>query len=96
MRVIIVQQKISKAIEDIYPETMTDDQQFETDELVYTSIILHQFDAELRKVGQLNSTKELWERLEELYLVKSLPNKPFLLEKFLASKLILQKVLMIT
>ncbi|KAL2512555.1 CCHC-type domain-containing protein [Abeliophyllum distichum] len=41
----------------------------------------------LRKVGKLDSTKLLWEKLEELYLVKSLPNKLFLLEKFFSFKI---------
>lgn len=41
----------------------------------------------LRKVGKLEIAKALWEKLEELYLVKSLPNKLFLLERFFSFKI---------
>lgn len=68
MKGLLVQQKVSKV------EAMTTDQRNEADELVYTSIILHLPDQVLRKVGKHNDAKKLWEELEKLYLVKSLPN----------------------
>ncbi|CAA0813213.1 Unknown protein, partial [Striga hermonthica] len=43
------------------------------------------------KVGKLDSPKELWEKLQELYTETSLPNKLFLLEKFFRFKLDLSK-----
>lgn len=73
-----VQQKISKATEEDYHASMSTDQRAGTNELAYTSIILHLFDKVLRKVGKLDNAKALWEKLEDLYLVKSLPNKIFL------------------
>ncbi|CAI9772568.1 unnamed protein product [Fraxinus pennsylvanica] len=47
---ILVQQKVSKAITGDFPATMTRDQRTESDELAYTSIILHLSDQVLRKV----------------------------------------------
>ena len=87
MKGILVQQKISKALDGKYPETYTTEQKTEADELTYTSIILHLYDSVLRKVGKLDSTKELWEKLEKLYVKKSTPNKLFLLENFFSFKI---------
>lgn len=87
MRGVLVQQKVSKAITAEFLETMTDDQKKEANELAYTTIILHLSDQVLRKVGKKDTTKELWERLEELYLAKSLPNKLFFLERFFSFKI---------
>ena len=41
----------------------------------------------MRKVDEVKSTAELWKKLEQLYLVKSLPNKIFLLEQFFGFKM---------
>ena len=98
MKGILVQQKVSKALigfvkpstseegKEIVISDITEEQK-EMDELAYTSIILHLSDSVLRKVGKLDSTKELWERLESLYLTQSTPNKLFLLESFFSFKL---------
>lgn len=87
MRGVLVQQKVSKAITDEFPDTMTDDQKEESDELAYTSIILHLSDQVLRKVGKHDTAKALWDELEKLYIPKSLPNKLFLLEKFFSFRI---------
>lgn len=91
MRGVLVQQKVSKAITGEFPATMTDDQRLESDELAYTSIILHLSDQVLRKVGKLDSAKALWDKLEEQYMSKSLPNKLFLLERFFSFKIDMSK-----
>ncbi|KAL0407098.1 UNVERIFIED_CONTAM: cytochrome [Sesamum latifolium] len=44
-----------------------------------------------RKVGKLETAKELWDILEELFTETSLPSKLFLLEKFFRYKLDLSK-----
>ena len=49
---ILVQQKVSKALDRKYPETYTAKQKTEADELAYTSIILHLSDSVLRKQNQ--------------------------------------------
>ena len=87
MKGILVQQKVSKAIDDRYPEGTKEEQKLEADELAYTSIILHLSDSVLRKVGKLDTTKALWEKLEKLYVKKSTPNKLYLLETFFSFKI---------
>ena len=87
MRGVLVQQKVSKAIIDEFLDTMTDDQKEESDELAYTSIILHLSDQVSRKVGKHDTAKALWDELKKLYLPKSLPNKLFLLEKFFSFRI---------
>ena len=87
MKGILVQQKVSKAIDGKFPGNLTEVQKEEYDELAYTSIILHLSDTVLRKVGKLDSTKQLWEKLEDLYLLKSTPNKLYLLERFFSFKM---------
>ncbi|KAL2230353.1 UNVERIFIED_CONTAM: Retrovirus-related Pol polyprotein from transposon TNT 1-94 [Sesamum indicum] len=82
MKGILIQQKVFKAIEE---------KKKENDEFAYSSIILNLSDSVLRKVGKLESSKALWDRLEELYTEISLPNKLFLLEKFFRYKLDLSR-----
>jgi len=57
------------------------------DEVAYTSIILHLSNSILRKVGKLETTKELWEKLKKLYVKKSTSNKFYLLENFFSFKI---------
>lgn len=87
MKGILVQQKVSNAINDKFLADLTEAQKEEYDELTYTAIILHLSDTNLRKVGKLNSTKEFWQKLEDLYLLKSTPNKLYLLERFFSFKM---------
>lgn len=82
-----VKQKISKAITQEYPTIMTIDQRNKVDERAYTLIILHLFNQVLGKVEKLDTAKALWDKLEELYLVKSLPNKLFLMERLFSFKI---------
>ena len=84
---ILVQQKVSKAIDGKYPEGTKEEQKLEADELAYTSIILHLSDLVLRKVGKLDTTKALWEKLKKLYVKKSTPKKLYLLENFFSFKI---------
>lgn len=66
---------------------MTVDQRNKVDERAYTLIILHLFNQVLGKVEKLDTAKALWDKLEELYLVKSLPNKLFLMERLFSFKI---------
>ncbi|KAL2237702.1 UNVERIFIED_CONTAM: hypothetical protein Sindi_0961900 [Sesamum indicum] len=59
----------------------------ENDENAYSSMTLNLSDSMLRKVGEQNSARNLWEKLEQLYTETSLPSKLFLLEKFFRYKL---------
>lgn len=60
------------------------------DKLAYTFITLMSFD----KVEKLDITKLLRKMLEEVDFVKSLPNKPFLLDRFISFKVDSQKISM--
>ncbi|KAL0442085.1 UNVERIFIED_CONTAM: hypothetical protein Sradi_0147400 [Sesamum radiatum] len=91
MKGILIQQKVFKAIDGKYADNVSDDKKLENDEYVYSSIILNLSDSVIRKVGKQNSTKDLWNKLEELYTETSLPSKLFLLEKFFRYKLYLSK-----
>ena len=87
MRAVLIQQKVGKALDDSYPTTWNEDKKKEVDEIAFSTIILHLSDSILRKVDEAKSTAELWKKLEALYMVKTLPNKIFLLEKFFGFKM---------
>lgn len=36
----------------------------------------------MKNIGKLNATKEFWKRFEDLDLLKSTPNKLYLIERF--------------
>ncbi|KAL2237807.1 UNVERIFIED_CONTAM: hypothetical protein Sindi_0972400 [Sesamum indicum] len=91
MKGILIQQKVFKAIDGKYVENVSEEKKQENDEFAYSFIILNLSDTVLRKVGKQNSSKELWDKLEELYTETSLPSKLFLLEKFFRYKLDLSK-----
>ncbi|KAL2233632.1 UNVERIFIED_CONTAM: hypothetical protein Sindi_1543200 [Sesamum indicum] len=91
MKGILIQQKVFKAIDGKYAENISEEKKLENDEFAYSSIVLNLSDTVLRKVGKLESSKALWDKLEELFTEISLPNKLFLLEKFFRYKLDLSK-----
>ncbi|KAL2241037.1 UNVERIFIED_CONTAM: Retrovirus-related Pol polyprotein from transposon TNT 1-94 [Sesamum indicum] len=91
MKRILIQQRVFKAIDGNYLENVSEEKIQENDEFVYSSIILNLSDTVLRKVGKQNSSKDLWNKLKELYTETSLPSKLFLLEKFFKYKLDLSK-----
>ncbi|KAL0298095.1 UNVERIFIED_CONTAM: hypothetical protein Sangu_3161700 [Sesamum angustifolium] len=74
MKGILIQQKVFKAIDGKYADTVSDDKKLENDEYAYSSIFLNLSDSVIRKVGKQESAKELWNKLEELYTETSLPN----------------------
>ena len=87
MRAVLIQQKVGKVLDDSYQTTWNEDKKKEVDEIAFSTIILHLLDSILRKVDEAKSTAELWKKLEALYMVKTLPNKIFLLEKFFGFKM---------
>lgn len=56
-------------------------------EIAYTSIILYLSDTILWKIEKFDSTNELWKKLDDLYLFKSIPNKLYILEIFFNFKI---------
>ncbi|KAL0449220.1 UNVERIFIED_CONTAM: hypothetical protein Slati_1478400 [Sesamum latifolium] len=93
MKGILIQQKVFKAIDGKYSENISDEKRLENYEFAYSSIILNLSDTVIRKVDNLTTTKELWDKLEELYTESSLPSKLFLLEKFFRYKLDVSKTI---
>ncbi|KAL8490945.1 hypothetical protein ACS0TY_022814 [Phlomoides rotata] len=91
MKCILIQQRVFKAVDESYSANETEDKKTEMNEFALSSIVLNLSDSVLRKVGQLDFAKDLWNKLEELYNDSSLPSKLFLLEKFFQFKLDLNK-----
>ncbi|KAL2252587.1 UNVERIFIED_CONTAM: Retrovirus-related Pol polyprotein from transposon TNT 1-94 [Sesamum indicum] len=93
MKGILIQQKVFKAIDGRYSDSISKEKILKNDDYAYSSIILNLSDNVLRKVGKQNSARDLWEKLEELYTNVSLPSKLFLHEKFFRCKLDLSKTI---
>lgn len=82
MRALLVHQKVAKALdkpEDL-TEPLTESQKKEMDEIAFSLIILYLGDNVLRQVDCETTAASLWEKLEKLYISKSLPNKIYLKE----------------
>ncbi|KAL0402478.1 UNVERIFIED_CONTAM: Retrovirus-related Pol polyprotein from transposon TNT 1-94 [Sesamum latifolium] len=93
MKGILIQQKVFKAIDGKYPENISEEKQLKNDEFAYSSIILNLSDSVIRKVENQKSTRDLWDKLDELYTESSLPSKLILLEKFSRYKLDVSKTI---
>ncbi|KAL2472246.1 Retrovirus-related Pol polyprotein from transposon TNT 1-94 [Abeliophyllum distichum] len=91
MRAILVQQRVSKALDD--PETYPDELKEKSTEIVdmneiaYGSIILHLSDNIVRQVDGSKTARVLRSALDTLFLTKTLPNKIYLLEKLFIFKI---------
>lgn len=57
-------------------------------EKAHSSLILSLGDKVLREVAKLETTKEIWEKLEELYTVKTVANKLIPKQKLLSNKIV--------
>ncbi|KAL2231326.1 UNVERIFIED_CONTAM: Retrovirus-related Pol polyprotein from transposon TNT 1-94 [Sesamum indicum] len=73
MKGILIQQKVFKAIDGRYSDSISEEKVLENDEFAYSSIILNLSDNVLRKVGKQDTARDLWEKLEDLYTDVSLP-----------------------
>lgn len=82
MKVLLVQQKVAKALLELgkLPATLTKDEKEEMCGIAYSSIILHLVDNVLRRVSKIENVSELWVKLEELYMPKTLTNQIYLKE----------------
>ena len=67
IRVVLVQQKVAKAIDKTYTARTTEEKKAEIDEIALSSIIFHLSDLMLRKVDTIKTTSEMWEKLDEFY-----------------------------
>ena len=91
MRAVLIQQKVAKAIDNTYTAGLSDDKKKEMDEIALSTIILHLSDNVLRKVDDMQTTAAMWKKLEELYLVRSLPDRILLFEQFFGFKMDISK-----
>ncbi|MDV3183834.1 MAG: hypothetical protein Q8847_02655 [Sweet potato little leaf phytoplasma] len=93
MRALLVQEKVSKALDDpaTHPPTMTAAEKEEMLETAYSTIILYLADNVLRQVHEAKLALEVWSKLDALYLTRSLTNKLYLKEKFFGYKMDVSK-----
>lgn len=89
MKALLTQQKVAKVLLDPskLPANLTDDDKEEMREITHSTIILHLSDNVLRRVGKIEKVTELWSKLEELYMPKSLSSKIYLKERFFGFKM---------
>ncbi|KAL5581222.1 hypothetical protein UlMin_013664 [Ulmus minor] len=89
LKAILMQQKVDLALEEKpeFPATMTTYEKNEIFKTAYSSIFLHLSDNVLRQVSSYTTAATMWKKLDELYLVRSLPNKIYLLEQFFGFKM---------
>ncbi|PON33116.1 hypothetical protein PanWU01x14_355310, partial [Parasponia andersonii] len=89
MKVLLVQHKLQKALEDpaSLPATMSDTQKAELQENAYSIIVLYLADNVLRQINGEDTAYIAWNKLSELYLTKSLKNRILLKEKFFGFKM---------
>ena len=83
MRVVFVQQKCAKAIGDPsdFPEMMKSSDKQEILENVNSLLILNLTNNVLRQVDEEDTALKVWNKLDSLYMVKSLSNKIYLKEQ---------------
>ena len=84
-----MQLKVDMALDE-KPEllaTMTSFEKSEMFKTAYSTLFLHLSNNVLRQVDGLEIATEIWKKLDELYLAKSLPNKIYLLERFFGFKM---------
>ncbi|KAL5789775.1 hypothetical protein ACOSQ2_004663 [Xanthoceras sorbifolium] len=75
MRTVLVQSGVQKALKGVKPADMKDADWEDIDEKARSAIQLSLSDEVLREVISEKTTKALWEKLESLYLKKTLTNK---------------------
>ncbi|KAL8549278.1 hypothetical protein ACS0TY_008215 [Phlomoides rotata] len=80
MKCILIHQRVFKAIDESYSTNETADKKTEMNEIGLSSIVLNLSDSVLRKVGQMDSAKDLWNKLEELY--NDTPSVPYSMSHF--------------
>ncbi|CAA2996849.1 Hypothetical predicted protein [Olea europaea subsp. europaea] len=87
MRALLLKQKCAKAIDESWPDDMEETKKTELDETAWNFIFLHLSDNMLREIGETKTAAELWKKLEDTYLNKTMPNKVYLLKQFFCFKL---------
>lgn len=93
MKALLVQQKVAKALLDPgkLPVNLTEDEKEAMHEIAYSSIILHLYDNVVWRVSKVEKVIDLWEKLEELYMPKTVSNKIYLKDWLFRFKMDLPK-----
>ncbi|KAL5557712.1 hypothetical protein UlMin_033923 [Ulmus minor] len=95
MKAIMMQLKVDAAL-DKNPELPANMKSYEKSEMfktAYNIIFLHLTDNVLRQVDGLEIAAGTWKKIDELYLVKYLPNKIYLLEQLFGFKMDTKKTI---
>ncbi|KAL5573068.1 hypothetical protein UlMin_022665 [Ulmus minor] len=89
IKAIMMQLKVDVALDEKpeFPATMTSYEKSEIFKTTYSTLFLYLTDNMLRQVDGLETAAKIWKKLDELYMVKSLPNKICLLERFIGFKM---------
>ncbi|KAK0588992.1 hypothetical protein LWI29_008208 [Acer saccharum] len=89
VKALLSQQKILKAIEgpDKLPDSLNDEQKSDMLEMALVTIILNLSDNVLREVNDETTAYGVWNKLESLYMTKSLTNKIYLKERLFGFKM---------
>ncbi|XP_060667888.1 probable leucine-rich repeat receptor-like protein kinase At1g35710 [Ziziphus jujuba] len=74
MRAVLMQMKVARAIDGSFPADLLEGKRLEMDKIALSTIILHLSDSVLRKVDEVTTTSQMWNKLEQLYLVRDVKN----------------------
>ena len=91
MKCVLIQKKCFKDVSQVYAAIDTVEKKSEMNKNACASIYLNLSDSVMRKTGNLECAKTLWDKLSKLYTETSLSNKMFLLEKFFKFRLDMSK-----
>uniref|UniRef100_A0A803PJQ6 Retrovirus-related Pol polyprotein from transposon TNT 1-94 n=1 Tax=Cannabis sativa TaxID=3483 RepID=A0A803PJQ6_CANSA len=86
---ILIHQKVSKALKpkEELTEKLKKEKLEDMEELAYYTIIMYLSNIIRRKVQNIKTARELWRKLEEIYMTPSLTNKINLLESLYGFKI---------
>ncbi|CAM8965734.1 unnamed protein product [Rhodiola kirilowii] len=87
MKASLVKEKCYKAVTEEWIIPTFDQQKTDMKELAYSEIMMRLTDDVARKVMHHTEPKTLWDELEKIYLVKSLPNRISLQTKLFTFKM---------
>ncbi|CAM8908946.1 unnamed protein product [Rhodiola kirilowii] len=87
MKAILIKEKCYMAVTEEWIVPTSDQQKIDKKELAYSEIMMRLIDDVARKVMHHTEPKTLWDELEKLYLVKSLPTRISLQTKLFTFKM---------
>ncbi|XP_038880522.1 uncharacterized protein LOC120072186 [Benincasa hispida] len=89
IKIVLGQQKELVAITNPtkYPKTLTDAEKETIEVNAHVTIVSNVTDSVLRQIVDQQTDYDLWNKLNEIYLNKDLPNKDFLKELFFTYKM---------